>query len=210
MEAHGVKVPISRIIALEMNREETEVIRELERLGILESLDTHHFKKKLDITTITCPDGTRIRHTFKLLLDMYDEKERNGVNYHPLTHHGSGLILVPNSSLVKNGHTTDTDFLDQIKMAVHGIGYRSVALVNHLPCKMARNNDIRAIEVIDALAQAKKRIKKEIGDVTVACLLQIASDKLLFMSKGKYEKWKKSEAGKRFIMDQIRKYSMVS
>ena len=60
MEAHGVKVPISRIIALEMNQEETEVIRGWKDLEY--KLRYSSFQEKLD-TTITCPDGTRIRHT---------------------------------------------------------------------------------------------------------------------------------------------------
>lgn len=200
----------TRVATLGMNREEEDLVNELVRIEVLEKLEKHHFEQKLDIVTITCPDGTRIRHTLKLLLRMYAKCNRNGVNYHPLTHHGSGLILVPNSSLVKKNHTTDIDFLYQIKTAVCDIGYKSIALINHLPCKMARNNNIRAIEVVNALVKAKARIKEGVNGATVACLLQVASKDLYFMSKTRFNKWRKSASGKVFLENHSKKYSSSS
>lgn len=181
-----------------MDENEQSFINKLVADKVLDSLDKHHFNDKFSSAIVCCPDGTKIGYTQNLLCEMYEKNVRKYVQHHLLTHHGGALLLSPGSPIVKPGHTTDVDMMEQIKMSID-MGYNSIISLVHLPCAMARAHKMSPMEMIDALVQAKKRIKEHIPEITVACFVQCTtsgknlgeiSESLYFFSKSSYMVWK--------------------
>jgi hypothetical protein len=183
-----------------MDETEQAFIEKMVAAKVLDSLEKHHFHDKFSSAIVCCPDGTKIGHTQNLLRDMYEKNVRKYVQHHLLTHHGGALLLSPDSPIVKVGHTTDVDMIEQIKMSV-GMGYNSLITLIHLPCAMARAHKMSPMEMFDAFVKAKKRIKEHLPEVTVACFVQCTiagknpeeiSESLYFFSKSKYMAWKEN------------------
>lgn len=185
-----------------MNETERLFIDRLVAAKVLDSPKHHHFDDKFASAIVCCPDGTKIGYTQKLLREMYDTKLRGYVQHHLLTHHGGALVLALNSPVITSGHTTDVDMIEQIKMSV-SMGYKSIIVLVHLPCVMARTHNMSPMDMIDALVRAKQRIKENIPDITVACFVQCTRESekpgkihesLYFFSKTSYMNWKKENA----------------
>ena len=158
---------------LELSLEERAVEELLDKEGLLHDMSRDHFRHKEDVVVGCCPDGRHfIRGVLKPFMNMYDETHK--LCFLPLTRYGGTLVLDEDSPLVLPGHSTDKDFINDIKKAVE-TGYKALCLINHFPCAMARKYNIHPLRVVDSLMHAKKRIKERegIGDITVACFLQI-------------------------------------
>ena len=158
---------------MELSPEERAVEELLDAEGLLQDMSKDHFRRKKDVAVGCCPDGRHfIRGVLEPFISMYDET--NSLCFLPLPRYGGTLILDEDSPLIFPGHTTDKDFVSDIKKAVE-MGYEALCLINHFPCAMARKYNIHAMRVVDSLMHAKKRIKEREGirDITVACFLQI-------------------------------------
>mgnify|MGYP001587956425 CR=1 FL=1 len=193
---------MNRVLALSMNEEEKEAIKTLSDAGVLIDPSKHHFEDKHDFMIICCPDGTKFKYTLSLINGMYPDHIWRNLHYHTHTRHGGGLVLSKNSPIAKKGHTTDVDLLADIQMSVD-MGYKSIILLNHLPCKMARLHNIAPLDVVGSLASTKRRIKENIKDITVACFLQATkpgdipgeiSEVFHFFSVSKYDAWEKKQS----------------
>ena len=181
---------IQRVQVVGVSDEERALVDALAAAQVLTDPKKRHFKTKLDVALVGCPDGTRMRSFLKMLLMMYEPKCRQSVKFHPLLRHGGGMVLNPESLIVNHGSTLASDLLDEMRDAV-GMGYKAIILSTHLPCRKARNNGISPLAVIGSLAKAKARIKEEIPGITVVCVLQVNSEELYFFSKTKFEAWLK-------------------
>jgi len=158
---------------MELSSEEREVENILDKWGLLQDMSKDHFRRKKDVAVGCCPDGRHfIRGVLEPFMSMYDETK--SLCFMPLLRYGGTLVLDEHSTLVLPGHSTDKDFINDIKKAVE-MGYEALCLINHFPCAMARMYDMHPMRVVDSLMHAKKRIKERegISDVTVACFLQI-------------------------------------
>lgn len=172
---------------------ERAVIEVLKEAGLLHDMKKRHFCGKEDVIMICCPDGRQfMRSIANPFMDMYDEAHK--VQFHPLPRHGGTLLLDKNSSLVLPGHTTDKDFIHDIKDAME-MGYKAICLVNHFPCSMARKHNVSPIDIVESLINSKKRIKEEEGitKVTIACFLQVTDGGkryIYYISSNEYLSWK--------------------
>lgn len=158
---------------LELSPEERVVEKSLDAEGLLHDMDKEHFHHKKDVIVGYCIDGRHVvRGVLEPFMSMYDET--NSLCFSLIPRYGGTLVLDENSPLIRQGHTTDIDFIDDIRKSVE-IGYKALCLINHFPCAMARKYNIHPLRVLDSLMHAKKRIKEKegISDITVACFLQI-------------------------------------
>lgn len=158
---------------IDLSPEERAVEKLLDEEGLLHDMDKEHFRHKEDVVVGCCPDGRHfIRGILEPFMSMYDEAHK--LCFLPLPRYGGTLVLDEGSLLVLSGHSTDKDFISDMKKAVE-MGYEAICLINHFPCVMARKHNIHPLRVVDSLIQAKKRIKEKEGikGITIACFLQI-------------------------------------
>jgi len=179
-----------------MNTAEQKTVQMLIQAGVLLQPDKRHFAEKLDSVLIHCADGTKIRRTEQMRDSMYDEDALQDLHPHTHTRHGAGLMLVHESPIVSHGSTADKDLMRDIRVSV-SMGYSSIMLIHHLPCKMARFHHIGPLEVIGSMVEIKHRIKQANNHVTVACFVQVTfpgmKEGLYFMSIHNYEAWAKNQ-----------------
>ncbi|OGD32475.1 hypothetical protein A3C91_02470 [Candidatus Azambacteria bacterium RIFCSPHIGHO2_02_FULL_52_12] len=158
---------------MDLSPEEQAVEKLLDSEGLLHDMDKGHFHGKEDVFVVCCPDGRHfVRSIVNPFMEMYEKAHK--IQFHPIPRHGGTLLLDECSPLILPGHTTDKDLICDIKFAVKN-GYKAGCLINHFPCSMARDHNVRPLHIIDSLMHAKDRIKKKegISDITVACFLQI-------------------------------------
>ena len=181
---------------MELLPEERETERLLDEEGLLHDMDREHFRHKNDVVVGFCIDGRHVvRGVLEPFMSMYDETK--GLCFSPIPRYGGTLVLDENSPLVIPGHTTDIDFINDIRKSVE-IGYKALCLINHFPCAMARKYNIHPLRVVDSLMHAKKRIKVDegISDITVACFLQITDGdrrRIARVPYGDFLSWKEKK-----------------
>lgn len=183
-----------RVIPSKLNEKENVVIQTLLTAGVISLLKHHHFSNKEETMVVCCPDGSKIRYIFELLLLMYSARaKKRGIFFHTLTRLG-GPICIWEKMPLDNCHRES--LLKEIILSVAELGYRSCNLVLHFPCAMARKAKISPWQAMEALVEAKKNIKETVlletgNHITVACHLHVGNGKLYFVSREKFETFKK-------------------
>lgn len=183
-----------RVVPAKLNEQEELVIQTLLEAGVLSTLSHNHFSNKEETMVVCCPDGSKLRYIFKLLLLMYSTKaKKRGIFFHTLTRLGGPLCLEEKLSF-DSCHRES--LLKEMIISVVDLGYRSCNLVLHFPCAMARKAKVSPWQAVDALIGAKKSIKEIILEktryhITVACHLHVGNGRIFFVSREKFEKFRK-------------------
>jgi hypothetical protein len=154
-----------------MNDHALTKIREFREQRVLVDIEGHRLDQKDGVILVTCADGDQFADIFMQQSGMQRD-QRDNPRVHPLSWHGGPLRLLTDSRTNRHGHEAET-FLNEIRDAPGIKQMKTVALCSHYPCSKAKGCNMTVEEVIDATVQVKKRIKREMPGIGVACFFHV-------------------------------------
>ena len=156
---------------LELTGRDRKLFRHLQESGIFQAVDKHRIDQKDGVIIVPCADGDQMPDIFSHQIKL-SVGAQPYPRIHPLSLNG-GSLLIPYSSPLNKDDGEDRILLKHIRQAKHMKGFNTVVLYAHAPCGAAKNYELNLVTMLDILAEAKDRIKKEIPRMKVPCFFHI-------------------------------------
>lgn len=177
---------------LKLSVEDSALVRELRRAGVLEDVEEHRLDQSNGIILITCSDGDQFFDIFAHQVKMQTDQRPTDPRIHVFGWHGGALACAVHSPVNKRKHA-DLVFLDQIRAAREMKNINTVALYAHAPCGAADGNNVSLLEAFDLQVRAKAKIKTLNQGIRVACFFHVdygnGVKRTYFLSRPKWDAW---------------------
>jgi hypothetical protein len=160
---------------LQISNTDTEIIRAMRTLGVLEEIDGHQLSEVSEAGTIlvTCSDGDHFHDVFH-----HHCHHSASTRHHPLAAAGG-----PIAGLLSR----DSNLLDEVRTAVEAKQITTVALTAHVPCAKAYGAEMTMRDVMAALLEKKELIRQHFPRMTIRmfCHVSNGTKRTYFVNKAK-------------------------
>lgn len=137
---------------------------------VLRDVEGHRLDGRIGV--VTCGDGHQICDILEHQAAVCGEFCEDPV-IHVLALNGGALLIPEDSPLNTDFPAKDLMLLEEMRVACEVKNLGVIALYTHYPCAMARREALSLPKQLDLLARAKRRVKKEMPAIKVACFCHV-------------------------------------
>lgn len=145
------------------------LLRQLRDAGVMEEMCAGDMHLESGMIVVSCADGDQMEDEFEHLRALFHRASANA-RIHLLALNGGALLISPDWP---DSSAAGDVFIKHIVQAEELKRIKTVALFTHIPCGAAGMVRWGVARVIDQLIAAKLRIKEQIPETKVICLLHV-------------------------------------